>query len=56
MTDIYVKNGVAFRMQDGKLGLVRCFDCGKENYAPAVSSGVCAWCGFDCNNVETKEG
>jgi ribosomal protein L37E len=31
--------------------LVRCFKCGKENYAPAVATGKCSWCGFDANKV-----
>lgn len=35
---------------DGKLFLVRCFNCdpeaGRENWAPAVASGQCAWCGW----------
>lgn len=35
----------------GMFYLVRCFHCdpyrGKENYAPAVSSGCCAWCGWE---------
>jgi hypothetical protein len=34
---------------NGKFYLVRCFACdsehGRENYAAAVSSGMCAWCG-----------
>jgi len=38
-----------FREGD-KLFLVRCFKCGgeqgRENYAPAVASGNCAWCGW----------
>ena len=35
-----------FRGKDGKLYLVRCFACNKENYSPAVASGQCAWCGW----------
>ncbi len=36
----------------GKLFLVRCFVCGdkergKENWAPAVAEGRCAWCGWN---------
>lgn len=34
---------------NGKTYLVRCPKCGKENYALAVSSGVCCWCGYDAN-------
>jgi len=39
-----------FRGESGKLFLVRCFSCesktGRENWAPAVASGTCAWCGW----------
>lgn len=42
--------GANFRDADGQLYLVRCYNCGgirgKENYAMAVSSGTCAWCGW----------
>lgn len=31
---------------DGKKYLVRCPRCKKENYAPAVATGQCAWCGY----------
>ena len=39
---------------DGKTYLVKCTKCGKENYGPAVASGICAWCGFDANEKEKK--
>ncbi len=29
------------------VGLQKCLECGRENYAAAVLGGVCAWCGFD---------
>ena len=39
-----------FRTKDGRLYLVRCFACGgergTENYAMAVSSGTCSFCGW----------
>lgn len=34
---------------NGKFFLVRCFNCSKENYGPAVASGACAWCGWSSN-------
>ena len=34
-----------FRDQ-GQLFLVRCYRCGRENYAPAVATGTCAFCGW----------
>lgn len=36
-------------LDKGKLFLVSCMNCsekGKENYAPAVAAGICAWCGW----------
>ena len=35
-----------FRDEDGKLFLVRCKVCDRENYLPAVASGICVWCGW----------
>ena len=34
---------------DGKIYMVRCVKCDRENYAMAVSSGKCAWCGYQSN-------
>lgn len=34
---------------NGKTYLVRCPKCGKENHAVRVSSGICAWCGYNAN-------
>ena len=36
-----------FRNKEGKLYLVRCFKCNKENYSIAVASGKCIWCGYE---------
>ncbi len=39
-----------FRTKDGRLFLVRCYSCkegsGRENWAPGVATGQCAWCGW----------
>lgn len=46
-----------FRGEDGKLFLIRCFSCGgergRENWAPSVATGQCAWCGWQ-ENKEVK--
>ncbi len=46
-----------FRDHTGNLFLVRCFACnpeiGRENYSMAVSSGVCAFCGW--SEAELKQ-
>lgn len=34
---------------DGRMHVQRCPSCRKENYAMAVASGFCSWCGFDAN-------
>lgn len=40
---------------DGKAYLVRCPECGKENYVPAVILGRCAWCGYNSNKEENEK-
>lgn len=40
---------------DGKTYLVRCPKCKRENYAMSVSSGICAWCGYDANKEGGEE-
>ena len=43
-------------VDEGDIFLVRCPKCGRENYAPAVATGQCAWCGFDANeNTEPSQ-
>lgn len=37
---------VGFRDKDGMLFLQRCPECRRENYAMAVATGQCAWCGW----------
>ena len=40
---------------NGKTYLVRCPKCKRENYAMSVSSGICAWCGYDANEEKQDE-
>lgn len=44
--------GGNFRGADGKPYVVRCPSCLKENWAPAVASGRCAWCGWSASGGE----
>jgi ribosomal protein L37E len=44
-----------FLGKDGKILLIRCPKCHSENYAPAVATGKCAWCGFDANKPDEKK-
>jgi len=39
----------------GRPFLVRCPKCRKENYAPAVATGKCAWCGWEAPDKTPKE-
>lgn len=43
------KGVVYYDEQSEKFCMIRCVECGRENWAPAVSGGTCAWCGFDFN-------
>ena len=36
----------------GKIGLVKCPNCERENYAANVPSGQCTWCEFNVSIVE----
>jgi len=33
----------------------KCFNCGRENWALAVATGRCAWCGYDANPEEEED-
>ncbi len=35
-----------FRDNNGKLFLIYCYACNKENYLMRVASGICEWCGW----------
>jgi len=56
------EQGANFRGKNGKLYLVRCYACGdkdgrgRENWAPAVASGTCAWCGWSGEEKGAKCG
>lgn len=47
--DVRKGQGYGYQQEDGKTCMIRCFECGRENYAMAVSSGYCAWCNHDAN-------
>jgi ribosomal protein L37E len=52
---LYDNNG-NFYDEKGNYYMVRCPECGRENYAPSVASGVCAWCSYNGNtkNMQKK--
>jgi ribosomal protein L37E len=44
---VQIQCGSVFKAKDSnKLYLVRCPKCERENYAPAVATGQCVWCGY----------
>lgn len=47
--------GVNFRDKDGSLFVVRCPECKRENWGPAVASGTCAWCGWRESERQGRE-
>ncbi len=54
--DLYLEGkhkGFGYVAKDSKrIGLMRCPECGRENYAMSVPTGVCSWCGFDVNDLD----
>ena len=51
----HITKGSCFMADEGKRYLVRCHICERENWAPAVASGICAWCQYD-DNLQPPEG
>lgn len=47
--DIKQGNGFGYKDRTGHICMIRCFECGRENYAIAVAAGQCAWCGHNPN-------
>lgn len=53
--DKILTDGVEYYPEDETLLLIRCPKCGQENYAPAVASGICVWCGYDAHELLNEE-
>jgi general stress protein YciG len=51
--DVRIGKGFGYE-RDGFRCMIKCFDCGQENLAAAVTSGGCAWCGFNANGEAKK--
>jgi ribosomal protein L37E len=54
VNDIRQGKGNGYKDDDGTVCMIRCFQCGRENWAPAVATGHCAWCGFDPNKPDDE--
>jgi len=47
-------NGYSFKA--GKnIYMVRCHKCARENYAPAVATGICAFCGYKATKKDLHD-
>lgn len=46
--------GVDYYPKTNEVHLIRCPHCGRENYAIAVATGKCCWCGFDSRSLIIK--
>ena len=57
MKSKWIAKGVEYYPQEDMVLLIRCPECGRENYAPAVEQGICVWCGFNGRELlkEKKE-
>lgn len=57
--DIHRNKGFGYskKLEDGRklICMIRCFECGRENYAPAVATGWCAWCGHNPNPADLRK-
>lgn len=48
------KPGNVWASKEGALYLQRCPKCERENYAMAVTSGQCCWCGYKAKKEDCK--
>lgn len=46
---LYPRSGIEYYPHSGHLLLIRCPECGAENYALNVNTGICTWCGYNAN-------
>lgn len=42
-------------VEKGKIYLVRCPKCDRENYAMTVATGQCVWCGYKPTLADLEE-
>ena len=55
--DVRIGKGFGYKTKSGKICMQKCFECGSENYAMAVGSGYCAFCGYTPNkNADLSTG
>lgn len=49
--DVRKGKGFGYTSNKGIVCMIRCFKCGKENYAMSVATGYCMWCGHNPNTL-----
>lgn len=54
-TTLSKKVGHSYIDDDGTICMIRCLDCGRENWAMAVAAGHCTWCGYNPNSTVARE-
>ncbi len=50
--DLQEGKGFGYTDDHNNICMVRCFQCGQENYSLTICTGTCAFCGFDANKKE----
>lgn len=54
MSEEVSRRGYVWRASDGKLFMQHCPECRLENWAMAVASGECAWCGYKAKEEDVR--
>lgn len=50
--DVRQGKGFGYVDKEGKTCMIRCFECGEENYGMVVASGYC----FNCSYTPNEQG
>lgn len=51
---IFEGKGHGYVNEAGIICMQSCFKCGRQNYAIAVATGRCAWCGYNPNGKSNR--
>lgn len=49
-----MSKGYVFRDKQNQVYLIKCPECGLENYSLNVASGICSWCGYKATLSDVK--
>lgn len=53
--NLYEGLGSGYINDEDLICMIRCFECGQENYGPVINSGTCAKCGHNPNEGIVKK-